>query len=80
VWSAPEWLEVKQRLDGVGNYGELSHLFHVILKIRDSNWKDFVQELQTMKGQSQGNANRVFNIYYRLRRDFEHGTNWEVLK
>jgi hypothetical protein len=80
VWAAPEWLQSKRRLDGVSNFADCSHLFRVILKIGDANWKHYLEDLQMLKKENHGNAERVVDIYRRLWREFERDSSWESIR
>ena|ERR1700712_1324682 len=79
VWTAPEWLEAKTRLDGVLKFTEYEHLFRIILKIGDANWRDYLSDLKMVKEQSHTNTDRVVEIYGRLWREFERDSSWAVL-
>jgi hypothetical protein len=80
VWTAPEWLGSKRRLNGVSEFADHEHLFHVILKIRDANSGDYLEDLAMLKDENHGNTERVINIYQRLWREFEHYPSWESIR
>jgi hypothetical protein len=77
VWTAPEWLESKRRLNGVSKFADHEQVFHVILKIGDTNWRDYLKDLEMMKEKDPNNTERAVNIYRRLWREFELDSSWE---
>ena len=71
VWTGPKWLKSKRSLHGDSKFSTCRQLFHVILKIPDARWTDYLEDLQAMKLETQVNASIVKNIYRRLYREFE---------
>jgi hypothetical protein len=80
VWTAPEWLQSKRRLNGVSKFADHEHLFHVILKIGDANSGDYLEDLTMLKDENHVNTERVVSIYQRLWREFEHDPSWETIR
>ncbi|KFY15288.1 hypothetical protein V492_02105 [Pseudogymnoascus sp. VKM F-4246] len=80
VWSAPEWLTAKRRLNGVLTFADHEHLFRVVLRIRDANWKHYLEDLKTLKEEHSGTAERVAELYRHIWREFEHDSNWETIR
>ncbi|KAH8586657.1 hypothetical protein B0O99DRAFT_585566 [Bisporella sp. PMI_857] len=75
VWTAPEWLESRHRLNGVSNFGNYEHLFRVILKIGDATWGHYIVDLEILEEDGRQDTERVVEIYRRLWREFEHDSN-----
>jgi hypothetical protein len=71
LWAAPEWLQSKRYLDGVSNFADSEHLFHVILKIGDAKLEHYLADLRILKEKNRSNAERVVSIYRCLWREFE---------
>lgn len=80
VWTAPEWLETRRRLNGISKFADHKHLFRTILKINDADWKDYLDDLKMLKEQNRRDSEKVLDIYRRLWREFERDSNWETIR
>lgn len=80
VWTAPEWLQSKRRLDGILKYPERQHLFCVILKINSTKWQDYLEDLKALKAQNTSSAERVVKIYGLLWREFQSPANSQPIQ
>lgn len=80
VWKGPEWLNTKRRLHGTSRFSTCDQLFHVILKIRDAGWKDYLEDLEAMKLETHVHASIVTDIYQRLCREFEDDSNSKYIR
>lgn len=61
-------------------FAERQHLFKLILKIKDADWKDYLADLKSLKAQQNLATNIILDIYERLWREFEHDSSGEVLR
>ncbi|KAF4628320.1 hypothetical protein G7Y89_g9830 [Cudoniella acicularis] len=80
VWTAPEWLEAKRRLNGVSKFADHEYLFRIILKIGNANWKDYLEDLKSLKEQGLGNNEKILDIYRFLWREFECDSAWDSIR
>ena len=70
VWKGPEWLKTKRSLYGASKFSTLDQLFHVILKIPNAGWKEYLEDLKSMKTEAHVDAAKVTDVYRRLCREF----------
>ncbi|KAE8452297.1 hypothetical protein EG329_000997 [Mollisiaceae sp. DMI_Dod_QoI] len=80
VWTAPEWLEAKKGLARDPHFAKCQHLFRIILKMGDANWKHYLEDLESLKEESRHDIKRVLDIYHRLWREFEHDSTWDAIR
>ncbi|CZR61946.1 uncharacterized protein PAC_11843 [Phialocephala subalpina] len=80
VWTGPEWLETKRRLNGVLRFAEREHLFRMTLRIGDATWRHYLDDLQKMKEENRHDIEKVLHIYRRLWREFERDSNWNTIR
>lgn len=70
----------KRRLNGVLTFADHEHLFRVVLKIGDSNWNHYLEDLKTLKEEHSGTTEKVAELYRHIWREFEHDSNWETIR
>ncbi|MCJ1310202.1 hypothetical protein MMC25_003863 [Agyrium rufum] len=80
VWSAPEWLKVKQRLNGVLDYATLQHFFCNILQIPNASALDFVDELKALQAEKVGDLPKLHVIYKALHQKVVESSSQESLR
>lgn len=78
VWSAPDWFDLKYRLEDV--YCPLKDFFQLTLHLPDANWRDFLDQLQKMKLGGNCAIAVVTDLYGRLWKEFRNDTDSEFLK
>lgn len=79
-WLGPEWLETKHRLGAYFKYQPLSHLFTMVLKIKDADHKDWLDELEHMKNCKLHDVPKAKEIYRCLQREFEMDATYEFIR
>ena len=83
VWSSPNWMRLKRGLCGFGIYKDLEVFLRSTLQIRDLNWRDLIEELETIKSDSDRDASDATLAYSWLSDYFEqddHNSDLDELR
>ena len=79
VWSGPEWLTTKRRLDQVYT-PEWEDFFRFTVNIRCFEWRDCLAELENIKEKQTKQPEKVLDIYRRLMLDLARCDKWDKLR
>ena len=83
LWYAPGFVTTRSCLERVTAYRSnkmIEHLFQRVLNIRDSNWQDYLEELQNMKSSGDTSIQRVAGIYSHLRNAVTAEEDWATTR
>jgi hypothetical protein len=80
VWEGPEWLKSVHPLPSMPEYNGLNHFFRDVLKVRNANHHDYLDDLRLMREQNDVDMIKATHIYHLLKREFQNDQSGQSLR
>lgn len=82
-WHVPPCLNHYPYLEAVQAYGTnrlVKSLFREALNIEDTEWKDYLRELKSVKNSGRNDPRIVSDLYHLLHREVSEADTWAIVR